>query len=233
MLAKIHLRDDGLYDPDVYRQIKSDFWWTFRLYGANDARGAIGELRERYGKGVDIYIRRFNIDVEKMQRPACLRKLLQRREANSDFHMLRFQIGLWEKLWSVRSKFGKDREVIDEALQTMYKVAADVLGEIVREMSYPPNPRDWYDDSPVEEFLSLLPKARGTRLERCMRKLGLGYRATEGLLDHESKFLEEFIRKPAEDDPMDRYFYLTAEKAEKQKPPAVDTVKENADADDR
>ena len=188
MLAKIQLRDDGLYDPDVYRQIKSDFMWTFRLYGKNDARGAIGELRERYGKGVDVYIRRFNIDVEKMQRPECLRKLLQRREANSDFHMLRFQIGLWEKLWRARSEFGKDREVIDEALQTIYKVAADLLGE---------------------------------------------YRATEGLLDHESKFLEEFIRKPAEDDPMDRYFYLTAEKAEKQNPPDVDTVKEIADAGDR
>lgn len=233
MQTKIQLRDDGLYDPDVYRQIKSDLLWTFRLYGENDARGAIEKLHERYGKCVDIYIKRFNIDVEKMQRPARLMKLFQRRKSNSDFHMLCFQIGLWEKLWSVRSEYGKDREVVAEALQTIYKVAADVLGEIVREMFYPPNPRDWYDDSPVEEFLSLLPKARGTRLENCMRKLGLRHMATEGLLYHESDFLEEFISKPTEDDPLGRDFYLTADKEGKQTPLAVDTVKESADADDR
>ena len=233
MQTKIQLRDDGLYDPDVYRQIKSDLLWTFRLYGENDARGAIEELRKRYGNGVDAYIRRFNIDLEKMQRPSRLSKLFRQRESQAEFHMLRFQVGLWEKLWSVRSEYGKDRVMIDGALHTIYKVAADVLGEIIREMFYPPNPRDWYDDSPVEEFLSLLPKARGTRLENCMRKLGLRHMATEGLLYHESDFLEEFISKPTEDDPLGRDFYLTADKEGKQTPLAVDTVKESADADDR
>lgn len=214
MQTKIQLKDDCLYDPDVYRQIKSDFLWTFRLYGENGVRDAIEELRKRYGKGVDTYIRRFNIDLEKIHRPAHLRQLFRRRENQTEFQMLRLQIGLWEKLWNVRSEFGKDREMIDEALKMIYSAAADVLGEIVHEMSYPPNPKDWFDDSPVEEFLSFLPSVRGTRLETCVRKLGLGYRATEGLRDHELEFLETFIEKPSEDDPMNREFYLSEEKSE-------------------
>lgn len=203
----MRLPEDVRYDPEIYQRIKPDMMAAYSAFGVEKASKY---LLDTFGERVREYMRRAAIDMEVMQRPKTVEKVVKSMDSEDGLYMLRWQLKDWEALEDKQSKEGEDRELIAKAFSLMYGAAGTFLDRLTYGMSYAKNPLDWFDKAPVEMLLAIVRDAKGSRFEANLGRLTTFAKDVTGpiyLVD----FYDRLWSMPRGDDPFDRDMYRLRE----------------------